>query len=148
VNGFVKSLLFRCFVAAAAIGVCAAPGCQPIQYEWQGPSSAFNGIDYNDDGAIDQLEREWVTGAYRDALFQYRVYDCDRDGRITWHEHFEYRFKNRGCPGEVTNFEKAVPAAVQRLSPVSMSIEKWGFCLRGFATTIRRQIPGPISALR
>lgn len=113
-----KSVLGRGLVALFVIGSCGAPGCQPIQYEWQGPSSGFRSVDINDDGAIDQVEREWVTGSYRDLLDDYRIYDCDRDGRITWHEHFEYRFKNRNCPGTVMAFEKAVPAAVQHLSPL------------------------------
>lgn len=134
-----KSALVRILVAGVAIGGCAAPGCQPIQYEWQGPSSGFRGVDYNSDGAIDQVEREWVTGSYRDLLDDFRVYDCDRDGRITWHEHFEYRFKNRICPGTTMVLEKAVPAAVQHLSPL-LTMPNDVVSRSGTMLTIRRSI--------
>jgi len=81
--------------------LCAAPGCQPIRFEWQGPSSAFKALDLNGDGIVTRPEWEAKYGTVMSradaGVLQFENADCERDGRLTWREYFQARFKGRTC---------------------------------------------------
>jgi hypothetical protein len=92
--------------ALIALVTCMAPGCNPIRYEWQGPSSAFNLMDANHDGRLTRAEWEQTSEmTHPDETFLFGggsayellVSDCDSDGVYTWHEYFQKRFKGKLC---------------------------------------------------
>jgi hypothetical protein len=88
--------------------LCAAPGCQPIQFQWQGPSTAFKVLDLNGDGIVTRPEWEAKYGTLvsraNASVLQFEHADCERDGRLTWSEYFQARFKGRTCDTALLSF--------------------------------------------
>src|SRR5690242_15423604 len=96
----------RMSIATLALVACMAPGCNPIRFEWQGPSDAFNLMDPNRDGRLTRAEWEQtseMTHPYETFLYgggsvyELITADCDGDGVFTWHEYFQSRFKRTFC---------------------------------------------------
>jgi hypothetical protein len=99
-------------VLIALLG-CMAPGCNPIHYEWQGPSSAFKGMDPNHDGRLTRAEWEQTSERSNPdetvlygggAVYEFLTADCDGDGVYTWHEYFQHRFKSTLCESARDDF--------------------------------------------
>src|SRR3954462_12069004 len=74
--------------------------CGRVDFEWQGPTDNFRGLDVNHDGDIDRFEWE---NQHESALFpdtlSFRYSDCDSDGRLTWHEYFQHYMHMKHCSG-------------------------------------------------
>jgi hypothetical protein len=109
-------------VALIALVACTAPGCNPIRFEWQGPSSAFNLMDPNHDGRITRAEWEQTSQmTHPDETFlfgggsayEFLTADCDGDGVYTWHEYFQSRFKRALCETTRDDFGVAKFLGVQ-----------------------------------
>lgn len=93
------SILARVLIVAIALSGCAAPGCNPLQFEWQGPSAAFDAVDPNHDGARTREEWEMFDETSLHDAREFTLGDCDSDGVYTWHEYFEQRFEGQLCDG-------------------------------------------------
>jgi hypothetical protein len=108
--------LYAVFAAIAGVLLCA---CRR-DYESEGPTENFRALDVNHDGDIDRFEWEnqHESAIFPDTL-SFRYMDCDRDGRVTWHEYAEGQMHGKHCPGpylyEATPWppppEPGIPAA-------------------------------------
>jgi hypothetical protein len=95
-------ILARILIVAIALSGCAAPGCDPLHFEWQGPSEAFDAVDPNHDGARTREEWEMLNETFlypESGAREFIAADCDSDGVYTWHEYFEQRFNSQLCVG-------------------------------------------------
>ncbi len=103
---FEMKIFHRVVLVGFAFAACAAPGCQPIQFEWQGPSRTFRNIDINGDGVIVRPEWEEKYGTHVSAadaaVVQFENADCQRDGRLSWGEYFRSRFKGKSCFSDIS----------------------------------------------
>ncbi len=86
--------VFACF-AGFLLGACGR-----VDHESQGPTGNFRALDVNHDGDIDRFEWEnqHESAIFPDTL-SFRYMDCDRDGRVTWHEYAEGQMHGKHCPG-------------------------------------------------
>jgi hypothetical protein len=100
--------LARIWLAAIALTTCTAPGCNPIQFEWQGPSDAFKGMDPNHDGKLTRAEWEQTCESSQPdqtflypghSAYEFITSDCDGNGVYTWREYFRRRFRSMTCGG-------------------------------------------------
>lgn len=125
-EGFNAMSFSRRILAVVVIYVvCAAPGCQPIQFEWQGPTTAFKSLDLNRDGIVTRPEWEAKFGATisraNASVWEFDRLDCERDGRLTWTEYFKGKFKGRRCDTAMIRFYLEAP-----VDPPDGSVEVLG----------------------
>jgi hypothetical protein len=75
-----------------------------IRYKWQGPSPTFSRtLDKNHDGELSRSE--WQSLYMESNILSYTTrqfhrMDCNYNGRVTWGEYFDSRFKSKACAEE------------------------------------------------
>ena len=86
----------KALLAAFSIAL-TAPACDPVHFEWQGPTPAFQVFDTNRDRSIDASEWAAVRGVMLSDWREFRLADCDENGRVSWSEYFARKFRHQEC---------------------------------------------------
>jgi hypothetical protein len=86
-------------ISLACLVTTLLGACGRVEFEWQGPTDNFRGLDANRDGDVDRYEWEQSHGSVFDASLGFRYADCDSNGRMSWHEYFQGYMHPRHCPG-------------------------------------------------